>query len=487
MIKNNDWKKTDEIEINLADLLRRLFMQWKQVLLCALAFALIAGVYGYLKNKASAAVLNDVAEEVELTEEEQQSVMSAVELRAAARKAEEYLDGSLLMKTDPYHKNKVSLLYSIERAKRQNVQKITESYISYIVNGGAADALKKSDNKNWDIDQSYLSEVITAYQKTYGLPYQVVADSETDRDILTEALFYVDLTGVDAKMAEKLASDMQSVLKKHYAKVKDKAGSHKLTLLGMEKNIVFDSGLLAQQNEKNTQLATNLVNLKAMTDAFNDVQMAMYKKAAAIKDEEEIDTDSKEDLAENLKETEGAGSLGIKYIVLGLFGGIFVYCGIFACWYLFQDTVKSEEEMKDLYTFPFYGGISVKNRTGNVKRKMLKTPDAYGQTDTWLANRIRFACKKQGITKLCAAADFSFNIREKECLENIAKQLESFEIHTVIAENASEDTALWDTLMETGNVLMVCRIDTTTHRMIDDAMRFYGQNGICVIGAMSFI
>ncbi len=473
MNKNNDWKKTEDIEIDLADLLNRLLLQWKQILICALVFALLAGGYGYLKNRSSVDVMDaDAAEDVELTEEELQSVMSAVELQADIKLREEYLEGSVLMQADPYHKHRVSMLYSIEQAERQNIQKITESYLNFIVNGGAADALKKSGNKNWNMDKSYLAELITAYQKTYNLPYQQMIENASAGDVLTESLFYVEITGLDDRRSEQLASDMQTVLKKQHAKISGRAGGHKLTLLSTEENILFDGNLLVQQRDKKTQLTTNTANLKAMTDAFSDKQMAVYQKEAAIEDEKlKKADDSKADDTENLAETGDASNSRnlVKYIFLGLIGGIFVYCAIFGCWYLFRDTVKSEEEMKNLYTFPFYGGVPFEKKA-----------------DARLVNRIRLACKKQGITKLCAASDFSFGIQEKECMENMSRQLESFGIHTVIAENAGRDTALWDMLTETGNVLMVCRIGTTTHRMIDDVMRFYQENGISVIGAMAF-
>ena len=68
----------------------------------------------------------------------------------------------------------------------------------------------------------------------------------------------------------------------------------------------------------------------------------------------------------------------------------------------------------------------------------------------------------------------------------MAQRLDGYGIHTMIAENAGGSDALWDTMMETGNVLIVCRIGTTTHRMIDDAVRFYLENGISVMGAVMF-
>lgn len=473
MNKNSDWKKTEEIEIDLADLLRKLLMQWKQIILCALAFALLAGGYSYIRNRSSIDVTDkDAAEDVELTEEELQSVTSAVELHGDIKMQEEYMECSVLMKADPYHKHKIYMLYSIDQAKRQDIQKITESYLNFLGNGGAAGELKKSGSKEWDMDKSYLTELITAYQKNYDSPYQEVIRDDPDGEMLAESLFYIEVTGQDDKQTQKLAGDIRSVLKKQYAKVRKQAGSHKLTLLSTEHNILADSNLLAQQRDKKSQLAANAANLKAMTDAFSDAQMAVYLKEAEIEDEkQEKGGSGKEDAAESMKEDgDAAGSgISVKYIILGLFGGIFVYCGIFGCWYLFRDTVKSEEEMKNLYTFPFYGGIPFGN-----------------QADECLVNRIRLACKKQGITELCAASDFAFDAQEKECMEGLAKQLEGFGIHTVIAENASGSAALWDILAETGNVLMVCRIGTTTHRMIDDGMRFYRENGISVTGAMAF-
>ena len=64
------------------------------------------------------------------------------------------------------------------------------------------------------------------------------------------------------------------------------------------------------------------------------------------------------------------------------------------------------------------------------------------------------------------------------------KQL-GIDMHT--AENASADTAAWDSLAEAGNVLMIVKTGVTTHRMIDDAMRFYLENGIAVAGAAAFV
>lgn len=368
------------------------------------------------------------------------------------------------------------MLYSIHEAERRDIQKITESYLNFIVNGGASQALRESGRSVWDMDKSYLAELFTAYQKNYDSPYQEVIENPADTDVLAESVFYVEITGRDERMAKQMADDLQQVLKKQQAEVKAQAGSHRLTLLDTEHNILSDSNLLAQQRDKKAQLANSKANLKALTDAFSEKQAAVYQKEAGVEDDmQKPDEESADDMQSREDAGNAAGFLA-KYIILGLVGGIFVFCGFFGCWYLLCDTVKSGEEMKNLYTFPFYGGIPLAD-----------TPkDASKQAEAQILNRIRLSCKKQGITRLCAASDFAFTDSEKQCMEHLARQLDDLGIHAEIAENAGSDTVLWDNLAETGNVLLVCRIGTTTHRMIDDAMRFYMENGIHVAGAMAF-
>ena len=40
------WKRTEDTEIDLTDLLYRLCVQWKRIAVCALAFALVFGGAG---------------------------------------------------------------------------------------------------------------------------------------------------------------------------------------------------------------------------------------------------------------------------------------------------------------------------------------------------------------------------------------------------------------------------------------------------------
>ena len=281
MDRQDSWKRTEDMEIDLKDLLYRLCMQWKQIAVTVFVSVILFTGCSYLRRNTEIRTVESEVYELELTEEEEWDVESAVKLNDEIKELEKYLRNSIIMQIDPYNKNKVVMLYSIGSMKGQELQKITESYLNFIVNGGAAEKLKKADSASWKMDIKYLSELVTAYQKTYSLPYQAVVQDTAD-DIPAEAVFYVEITGKNEQQAWNLAMDMQSVLKSHSVEIKKMAGSHKLTLLSIEKGVQTDGVLQTQQNEKRNLLTASRQNLKGMTDAFHNVQMEKFQDISGI-------------------------------------------------------------------------------------------------------------------------------------------------------------------------------------------------------------
>lgn len=474
MKKQDYWKKSEDMEIDLRQLLKDFFIHWKKIAVCALVSAVIFTGYSYLRNQTGTADVTQeqTLDEIELSEEEKESAVSAAVLAKEIYELEEYMNHSILMQADPYHKNKVTMLFSIEQARRRELQKITESYLSFLTNGGAADALKKSDHETWKIDKNYLTEAVTAYQKTFNLSYMAAVDYAENENLSFESMICVEVTGSDAGMADEMAKDVHAALKNYSDTVKNTAGNHKLVFISSQENIQTDTGLQSQQRDKRAQLTADRANLKAMTDAFSKEQMKMYKELSATQDEqEEPETD--------INNMTGSTGVSMKSALYGAGIGVLLSCAIFLCWYLLQDTIKSAEEMKELYTFPVYGGICLKKAgcQGN----------SGGQEKEQILNRIRLACKKRAVRKLYMVSDFSFDDQEMECVESMQKWLKDCELEMKVCENAGKNIGCWDDLAQTGNILLVCRAGKTTHRIIDEAMRFYQENDIAVIGAMVFI
>ncbi len=482
MNRQYSFKRTEETEIDLADLMKKCCSKWKQIVVCALAAAAVLGGLGWLKSRNVTDVQISGAEtDVELTQEEDRGVADAVRLEKEIRALEEYLENSRLMQLDPYHKHRMMMLYSVCDVKRQDLAAVTESYLNFITNGGAAGVLAESSGR-WQTGRSYLAEMITAYQKTYSTPYQITADALADKEMLAESIFYVEITGTDEKEAEAMAADIQKVLKEYSDRVKKTAGSHRLRLLSSTAGTAVDFGLQTQQHDKRTQLSANRINLKAAVDAFSEEQKIVYqntlpKESTGSKGEDV--SDSVEDQSDEML-SGGSYKSVLKYALIGIFAGVFLYAGIFTCMYIFSDTVKNTEELKRIYTFPVYGQIQTRSR-GMSERK-----ESYGNTEDQILNRIRIACKIQGIEKLCAVSDSQLTVTEREYLNKIAARLASCGIDLSVTENASTDTDAWDGLVETGNFLLICKIGTATYHGIDDALNFYLENGMTAAGAVVF-
>ncbi len=472
MDRECSWKRTEEIEIDMLDLLRRLCLQWKRITVCALIFALMAGGVWWIKGRSAHISEPVPAQEEELSEEEFQQVADALRLKSENSGLETYLENSVLMQADPYHKTRYIMLYRIDHAKRQELAGITESFLNYIANGGAADALEQLSD-SWKVDKSYMAERISAYPKTYSFS-SVVTDGWLDNGESIESLFYLEITGKNAREAKQLALDMQDVLKKYSGILKESAGGHRLALLNCMESVVADSGLLLQQNDRKALLSSNKAALKTMTEAFSEKQLAVYQESASV-------TGGKESVLDELEDIPEQNSGYIKYALLGFFAGVLAYCCIFAIWYLFSDTIKSTGELKRLYVFPVYGTVKLNSRN---RKNTRKKQEMDGQEK--LIGRLRISCQKQEIKKFCAVSDFLLYENEKECLENIAQRLQNWGIDMKIVENAIADAGVLENLLQTEHILFVARTGTTTHRMMDDVMEFCLENRISVAGMAVF-
>ncbi len=484
-----DWKRAGDAEVDLADLLHKLCGKWKQAAACVLVFAILAGGYGWIKGSSSPQEGElGIAETAELTEAEERGIVEAVQLAQEIDGLETYLEHSVLMQIDAYRKERALLLFSIDRANRESVAKVTESYLSYINNGGAVEALKETGGSVWKPGSAYLAELVSAYQKVYSSPYQVVVEGTSENSVLSESLFYVEIIGSSAGTVKQMAQDMQDLLLDYAKEVKDTAGKHSLALVNSVIGVTADSGLQTQQHDKKSLLLSNQASLQALLDSFSEAQMAVYEDSLGTQqkkgEQEEEHTKGEED-GQNYRRI-------VKYMILGLFGGAFIYCSIFAGWYLFCGKVKSVEEIKRMYTFPVFGGLPVegvpeKGGKGGSRKAADRGQGTTACAQAQVLNRIRLACKKQGVDKLCAASDFPLGRQEKGCLEGMAGQLQAWGIDLKVVENATLDPAVWDQLAETGNVIPVCKIGTTTYQMVDHAMGFYQENGVAVVGAVAFL
>ena len=80
MDRQDSWKRTEDMEIDLKDLLYRLCMQWKQIAVTVFVSVILFTGCSYLRRNTEIRTVESEVYELELTEEEEWDVESAVTL-----------------------------------------------------------------------------------------------------------------------------------------------------------------------------------------------------------------------------------------------------------------------------------------------------------------------------------------------------------------------------------------------------------------------
>ncbi len=466
MSKNCPWKRSQELEIDLSEMLQGFLGKWRQILICAFAAAVLAGGYGLFADRSSSDALELFgAQEAGLSLEEQNAVEEAVELDWKINEWNEYLENSALMQINPFQCSYSVSLYSIDGITDSSQAKIIESYLNFLANGGAVHALKQYDKAEWGMEERYLGELISAWAKTDG-----ANPSGVNREN-TAPVIYVQVAGKDSKITRRLAEDIQAVLKDYSSFVKKACGSHKLSLVSSEESTKIDRNLQAQQNEKKSALKTDKMNLKVLTDAFSTQQWNLYENTSGTQKREE----------DNMTEKDNTYTSDFcKYLIFGFAGGIFVCFFIYAVWYVLHDTIKSAGEFRSYYTIPLYGSISFSEK----RKDKAGQKGAYEKEIEKVLNRLKLVCEKKEISNIALSADFVLDNQEQECIRDIAAQIRPWGIEASVIENVCEDLDGWNKAAESGNILMMCRTGTTTRRIIDEEMEICAENGMNVMGAV---
>lgn len=469
------WRRKEETEINLIASFKPLIRQWKQMLLCAVILACLLCAYKFQQDSIPMQEIENTTpgeESIKMTDDQQRQVNTAVILRKKVETAQTYLNESILMQLDPSHVCQATLLYSIDDANKDKKQKIIQSYMSFVNDGAALEALVKADSQ-WANQQEYLVELFSA----------TLADSNpqwilTEQDIQEPTLFYVKISAENSSMAEKIIATLQEAIDDYHTSVNKIAGHHSLNLLSNQQMVKADRDIREKQQNSITQLSTNQMNLNNLITGFDENQKNAYEQMFSKKTEQNT--------SKNFENAKVKSNINVKWLLLGFVGGIFVYCLVFVCWYLLRDTVKNTDELRENYVFPVYGGIHLyKGKKGNGEDLSIVQKDGFEREKAQMLNRIRLSCQQQEITEICLATDFSLSEQEKEFMAVVSKQLSEWKIKTVLVENITGNISMWDAMTSIGKLLLVCRINKTTHRMIDEEMAFFNENHLEVLGAVT--
>ena len=337
-----DHENMYEQEIDLKDLLFTLLYRWRPILLVAVAFGLVLGSYKVVTGLQSQQDAALVVESREAYEEDMVSYEEGLDsyeknienIQTAIKELDRYMEGSILMKIDPYDKPVASadLLFQMEESVSQ-----TEGAGADV---DPADSLVKLYSSNllrqmdWEglerelgVEQIYLRELISV-------------SGDQGSNTLT-----VTATYLDAATAEKLLEtflENVDACQKNFTSV---VGAHTVDVVNRSVDTVLDMDLIdvkKNNGDKVMSYQNSLTNMEKARDSLVEPE-----------------------LPEELSKRKVAMS-GIKYALIGGVGGAFLMAFYFCMIYVLCGKLHTDEEVKDQFRIKILGVFGTPEKTGTL-------------------------------------------------------------------------------------------------------------------------
>ena len=406
----------DEVEIDLIDVLVRLLIQWRPILVISIICGVLVFIISYQKDVSR--YHEELAEREELLsaheeeerERQEQLADAKKELQEAQKKQEqekerleeeeknrtiddlkgdeivsveeaiqkqvrlnqiiESKNNSIQYTLDPYNKRSLSIRYYISDAKDSDLAAIKDYYMTFSCGKSMRSAIAASYSDIQPKDLNGMLTASTGYTDNY-------ADN-------VDGFFSVSFNLLDNMDSDKTAQTINNVLQKIQPTVSAQIGSHALRKLFVDEQTYIDTNLRDQQTSIDNDIASARNDLRSAISTLSDVQFTFFLQRT---NEENIDTDYTEndigivntvketpensldlsttDIEENSAENDEDEELedivipsySVKNLILGLLLGIFLFGFIEIIKILLNSAIYTADGFSDISGIRTFGEI----------------------------------------------------------------------------------------------------------------------------------
>lgn len=367
---------TEEMTIDLMDLLRRCLLRWKFIVVWMLIGAIAMDGFGILKSvqevKSIKAQIQQSEEEdasekqvtineymQKLTEREISEVQTAVLSYKAYQ--QEYVDGlkyyqeSMKMKLDPSCVPTLRLQYIIDTHyevtypvmdKKDMTQDIisvlAEKIKSETVSNAVAEALGNQ------IDAAYVQELLT---------------TSADDENAENDTFVINIIAENRDDCEKIAEIVKNTVNESLEAVRETCGAFDIRLASEQSFETSNKDLMAAQQSAVTSLNTLKSSVTNLLSGMTEDQKVYYY--ALLDNEQTIDVSASDESSSNEEKLDmpeltipEIQYISMRYILIGLVLGAIVACGWITVKYLMSGKLRTSSDLVEGLGLPVIGNIS---------------------------------------------------------------------------------------------------------------------------------
>lgn len=491
-----------DMSISIKDMLMRVCLKWRAMIVWAIVFAILFNGIGILKDyKAVQAQkqleaeednvelqLDNAQKEVEKAEKElsdreisdvKRVVESYEDLQSRYVVAREYFENSARMQLDPSNVPTMTIQYRIDTKyqveypiieKKDYTDAIVGAYCSAVKTDITYNEMKK--NMNSEIEIPYIKELVDATGDSGNLYITIMAPTEEDCIAMGDVV-------------KNAVSDTTSKLQSAYGEfnvqlIVDNCGS-------MANSILLNDQTTVVNNMNNIRSA--IVNI---TSGMNDGQKSYYN---ALLDYDSI-ANPKEVLNNNEQETGAKKTsadvqvsfVHAKMIVVGAVAGIFLIACWFALGYIVSNRIRTADDIEEVYGMRHLGTVEINTKKKTIDKKIQEI--FYGKNDFTYEEQMKMVCagiritaQKMGVKSLYITGS------SKERLDNYYEEI-CAGLKNDIANVESGVSIIYDpesleNMSKSEAVVLVEKLNSSLYKEIKKEMDICLNNKIEIIGVVT--
>ncbi len=489
---------TDEMTISLKDLLYRILLRWRLILVWLTLGAVLFGAVGYMKNtkaakKPAERVPLTAAEQIkklesELTDNEIDVVQAAVKTYGDFQKSgellNEYLSGSVRMKFDPSRIPTLKLQYLIDNhyeavypvvASKDHTGDILTSYAGKILNASVYEEMAEvlAESMEAECDASYVRELVSA---------------EGAGNILI-----IVIHGLSEEDCRALSPIIQEAVRENTGELQEIYGDFDITLIQESYYENVSPELITEQRQKRDEYNGLISSMNGLANNMTDPQKEYYYALLADSEGEKEETETLPE-AEQPAENIQVELFHKKYILLGAAAGVFLACCYLACRYLFSARLRVREDLEECFGIPSLGTLSA----ARPKRRFLNVVDRW--ISSCFEEKSRQFSEEECIRMICAGvrigakkADMKSVYLTGVCSDEACEQMKALLCGKMKADIASVqygksvvcDPESLEAMAAADGVVFVERIGGSRYDDLRKEVEICRQNQVKIIGSVT--
>lgn len=469
-----------ERNIPIMELIWKVVLNWKKIILCSIICAIIAITFGYVQElrtyRNSIGISNEQATDEKKVEslsvQELQGIEDAKVLVRRMADTREYMENSILMKIDPYQEAVLTLNYYVDLNKSH--ADMSEADIS--ISQDIVKAYKES------IDCGVLAEYIIENSEIDCQNTEYIQELVQTKAVEDSSVISVTMVYKDQNTLENIADVVEDGISMQMQNVSQNIDTHRLNLVSKFVSVRVDVSLAQNQRYYQDMMYSYQTELNGLKSLMSAEQLKELNGEGLSEDDSLDDVQNSE--MDILKP-----ALNKKYMVLGFLGGCVLAVIWAICRILLEHRLQFATELTDGYDIRILGIFETAKsqsmldkylyRIKNLNTKQMSRAEKLDS----VCIQLELMCKKQNISNIFLTGT-SICQMEDELLEMLKGKLHSVNIECECGECVCYNVESLKQMINIKNVVLVEKIGVSEYKDIEKEIKMIKEQDGRILGCL---